>query len=150
VPTPRRERLEAAVRTLTVRVEVIEAQTAQDLEKAFAGPAVQRADALLLPEYSVLIRREIGLFALKRRLPTVGGDRFFVHGGGFMSYGPDPTFVYERAAAYTGKLLRGVKAQDMPVEEPTRYELVISMVTARALGLTIPPSLLARADQVIE
>ena len=67
-----------------------------------------------------------------------------------MSYGPDPTFVYERAAAYTAKLLRGVKAQDLPVEEPTRYELVISKVTARALGVTIPPSLLARADQVIE
>jgi len=115
VPAPRRERLEAAVRRLAVRFDVVEAQTAQDLAKAFSGPAVGRADALLLPEYSVLVRKEISLFALGRRLPTVGSDRFFVQGGGFMSYGPDPTFVAERAAAYTGKLLRGAKAQDMPV-----------------------------------
>jgi putative ABC transport system substrate-binding protein len=67
-----------------------------------------------------------------------------------MSYGPDSLDVYDRAAFYTGKLLRGVKPHDLPVEEPTRLELVISRITANALGLTIPPSLLARADQVIE
>ena len=150
VPAPRRERIAAAVQRLTVQFEVVEVQTLQDLDKVFATPAVARAGALILPEYSVLLRKEIALFALKRRLPTAGGDRFFVQGGGFMSYGPDVVALYERAGTYTGKLLRGLKTQDMPVEEPSRYELVISKITAAALGLTIPPSLLARADQVIE
>ena len=80
----------------------------------------------------------------------MAGDRLFVEGGGLMSYGPDPVDVYGRAAFYTGKLLRGAKPHDLPVEEPTRFELVVSNITAKALGLTIPPSLLARADQIIE
>ena len=150
VPEKRRERIEVAVRGLAVQVHLVELRHAQDLEKAFATTPVGRADALLLPELPVLLRREIALFALQRRLPTVAGDREFVLGGGFMSYGPDPMDVYERAGVYTGRLLRGVKPHDLPVEEPTRFELVISRVTAKALGLTIPPSLLLRADQVIE
>jgi ABC-type uncharacterized transport system substrate-binding protein len=146
----RRERIETAVRSLGVRLHLVEIRYAWDLERAFATTPVARAEALLLPEPAVLLRREIALLALQRRLPTVAGDRGFVEGGGLMSYGPDPVDVYERAASYTGKLLRGGRPHDLPVEEPSRFELVISRITAKALGLTIPPSLLARADQVIE
>jgi putative ABC transport system substrate-binding protein len=150
VPEKRRERIDVAVRGLAVQVHLVEVRHAQDLEKAFATTPVAHADALLLPELPVLLRKEIALFALQRRVPTVAGDSEFVRGGGFMSYGPDPMDVYERAGVYTGRLLRGLKPHDLPVEEPTRFELVISGVTAKALGLTIPQSLLLRANQVIQ
>jgi putative ABC transport system substrate-binding protein len=146
----RRARIETAVRSLGVELHLAELRYAHDLERAFATAPVARAEALLLPELSVLLRREIALLALQRRLPTVAGDRWFVQGGGLMSYGPDPVDVYERAASYTGKLLRGGRPRDLPVEEPGRFELVISRITAKALGLTIPPSLLERADHIIE
>ena len=146
----RRERMETAVRNLGVELHVVGIRYARDLERAFATTPVASAEALVLPEQAVLLRREISLLALQRRLPTVAGDRWFVQGGGSMSYGPDPADIYERAASYAGKLLRGGRPHDLPVEEPSRFELVISRITAKALGLTIPPALIARADQVIE
>ena len=146
----RRERMQTAVRNLGVELHLVEIRDARDLERAFATTPVARAEALVVPEQAVLLRRDISLLALQRRLPTVSGDRWFVQGGGLMSYGPDPADLYERAASYAGKLLRGSRPHDLPVEEPSRFELVISRITAKALGLTIPPSLLQRADQVIE
>src|SRR5438034_457784 len=84
------------------------------------------------------------------RLPTIFSTRDFVRGGGFMSYGPSSTERFGRAADYVDKILRGTKPGDIPVEQPTRFELVVNLITAQALGLTVPPSLLARADEVIE
>ncbi|HEV2054555.1 MAG TPA: ABC transporter substrate-binding protein [Methylomirabilota bacterium] len=145
-------RLAVAARSLGVEVYPVEAATAQDLKKAFALIAQGRADGLLLFEHlmGVLGSGEISQFALQRRLPTVASDRRFLSAGGLMSYGPSLPGLYERAAVYVGKLLKGVKPSELPVEEPTRYELVVSQVTAKALGLTIPQSVLLRADEVIQ
>jgi putative ABC transport system substrate-binding protein len=144
--------LETAARSLGVEIYPVEAATGQDLEKAFALIARRRAEALLLLEHLMgrLGLGEISLFALQRRLPTVASDRGFVSGGGLMSYAPDRTALYGHAAVYVGKLLKGAKPGDLPVEEPTRYELVLSQTTAKALGLTIPPSLLQRAGEIIQ
>ena len=145
-------RLEAAARSLGVEIYPVEAATPQDLKKALALIAQRRADGLLLFEHLIgyIGSGEISQFALQRRLPTVASDRRFVEAGGLMSYGPSLTGLYEHAAVYVGKLLKGVKPSELPVEEPTRYELVVSQNTAKALGLMIPPSLLGRADEVIQ
>jgi putative ABC transport system substrate-binding protein len=96
------------------------------------------------------IRRQIGAFALASRLPTVNVFREHVEDGGMISYGVDLRRNYHRAAAYVDRILKGAKAADLPIEFPTKLELVINLATARALGITIPPMLLARADEVIE
>jgi putative ABC transport system substrate-binding protein len=88
--------------------------------------------------------------ALRYRLPAVYSYRYFATGGGLSSYGPDPIDQYQRAAGYVDRILRGEKPADLPVQAPTKYELAINLKTAKALGLTVPPSLLARADAVIE
>lgn len=144
-------RLEAAARSFGVEVYPVEAATPQHLQKAFALVAQGRANGLLLFEHLLgnLGSGEISQFGLQRRLPTVASDRRFVAAGGLMSYGPDLRSLYERAAFYVGKLLKGVKPSELPVEEPTRYELVVSQTTAKALRLTIPQSVLLRADEVI-
>jgi len=94
--------------------------------------------------------RRVAELAAKDRLPAMYSLRFFVESGGLISYGTDIIEVWWRAAAFVDKILRGAKPADLPVEQPTKYELVINLKTAKALGLTIPPSLLARADEVIE
>jgi putative ABC transport system substrate-binding protein len=88
--------------------------------------------------------------ALGERLPTMHGFRELVEAGGLMSYGPNYSDLYRRAAEYVDKILRGAKPADLPVEQPTKFNLIVNLVTAKALGLTVPPSLLARADEVIE
>src|SRR5204863_6962378 len=95
-------------------------------------------------------REKIASLSIKNRLPTMSEFRDFAISGGLAAYGPDAIAIARRAAAYVDKILRGAKPADLPVEQPTKFELVINLKTAKALGLTIPPSLLARADQVIE
>jgi putative ABC transport system substrate-binding protein len=124
----------------------------EELERAFAEAARDRADAMLVaahPFFNVHRDRIVSL-ALRHRLPTLYEFRDFVEAGGLMCYGTDMKAVYHRRATYVDRILKGTKPADLPVEQPTRFELVINLKTAKALGLTIPPSLLARADQVIE
>ena len=144
-------RLEAAARSLGVTTYPVEITTFRDLDTTFASLPVQ-ADGLLVlePLTMGLTRREISMLALRHRLPGVASDNQWVDAGGLMAYGPSLEDQYERAGAYVAKLLRGTSPRDLPVEEPTRFELIISKTTAKALGLTIPPSLLQRADRVIE
>src|SRR5262249_10532078 len=95
-------------------------------------------------------RNRIFTFALAARLPTIIGSREVLESGGLISYGPNFVDLYRRSADYVDKILRGAKPADLPVEQPTKFDLVINLVTARALGLTVPSALLARADEVIE
>jgi putative ABC transport system substrate-binding protein len=122
------------------------------LDAAFALMTEQKAEAVLVVMGGALYqhRARVAELAVHHRLPTVAAFKEFPQAGGFMSYGPDLPDIYRRGSAYVDKILRGAKPGDLPIEQPTKYELVFSAKTARALGLTLPPSLLLRADQVIE
>jgi putative ABC transport system substrate-binding protein len=144
---------EVAARGLGVRLQFVEAtRDPADFDRAFSGMTRTRAGALtLLP--SNLFRREqrrLVDLAARHRLPTVYFAREFVDAGGLMSYAAPLTDSSRRAATYVDKILKGVKPADLPIEQPTKFELVINLKTAKALGLTIPPSVLARADQIIQ
>ncbi len=122
------------------------------LEEAFARFARERADALLVPPDVTFTthRRRIINLALDARLPTIFFLRQSAEDGGLMSYGTNQVENYRRAATYVDKILKGAKPQDLPIERPTKIELIINLKTAKALGLDVPPTLLARADEVIE
>ena len=115
------------------------------MTRASAGALTVRPAPMFITE-----RRGLVDLAAKNRLPAVYAWREFVDAGGLMAYGPNGADLYQRAATYVDKILKGTKPGDLPVEQPTKFELIISLKTAKALGLTIPPSLLQRADQVIE
>jgi putative ABC transport system substrate-binding protein len=142
---------EAAARTLGVEVARLEIRRVQDFSPAFQAIKA-KADALYVAIDQLMVANlmRILTLALGARLPTIFSTRDFVRGGGFMSYGPSYTERFGRAADYVDKILRGTKPGDIPVEQPTKFELVVNLITAQALGLTVPPTLLARADEVIE
>ena len=141
-----------AARILGVQLQVIEPQGPADLNRAFAEIIGARAEALAVLSTPMLFgeRTQLVDFAFKHRLPTVFSFRSYVDAGGLMSYGPSIPDMCRRAATYVDKILKGAKPADLPVEQPTKFELIINLKTAKALGLTVPQSLLARADEVIE
>jgi putative ABC transport system substrate-binding protein len=143
---------EVAGRALGVRLQFVEAQGPEDFDRAFSDMTRERAGALTVLSNSLFFnqRRRLVDLAAKNRLPTVYSVREFVDAGGLMAYGPNFAEVYRRAATFVDRILKGAKPADLPVEQPTKFELVINLKTAKALGLTIPPSVLGRADQVIE
>jgi putative ABC transport system substrate-binding protein len=145
-------RAEVAARGLGVRLQFVEARGPEDFDRAFSDMTGARAGALTVLTSSMFFgeRRRLVDLAAKHRLPAVYQWREFVDAGGLMSYGPNRPDWYRRAATYVDKILKGAKPADLPVEQPTKFELVINLKTAKALGLTIPQSLLQRADQVIE
>jgi len=142
-----------AARTLRLTVHSIEVKAPNDLESAFAVIARTRPDALLTLIDDVLhpgMYPQIANFAMRRRLPSILGEKGYAAAGGLIAYGPSATEVFRRAATYVNKILKGAKPADLPVEQPTTFELVINLKTAKALGLTIPQSLLVRADEIIQ
>jgi putative ABC transport system substrate-binding protein len=143
---------EAAGQTLEVRVQVVEIRNRSDLESAFAAMARERTDALLTPADPFLFteRQRVAELAREHRLAGMYSTREYAEAGGLMSYSARLSEQFRRAAIYVDKILRGASPATLPVEAPSQYELVINLKTAKALGLTIPQSLLLRADQVIE
>jgi len=142
---------DAAARTFGIRVQSLEIGTLGELPGAFATAAKDRADAVFVVTTAVFFREraQISKLAIERRLPAVYALREFVEAGGFMSYGTNLPEMFRRAAGYVDRIFKGAKAGDLPMEQPTRFELVINLKTAKTLGLTVPPSLLLRADDVI-
>jgi putative tryptophan/tyrosine transport system substrate-binding protein len=138
--------------TLGLKLRVFEASSPREFETVFAAMAKERLQAVLLLGDSIFYqaREQLASVALRRRLAMIGWRPIFARAGAFMAYGAEITADHRRGAILVGKILNGAKPSDIPVEEPAQLELVINLKTAKALGLTIPPSLLARADQVIE
>jgi putative ABC transport system substrate-binding protein len=143
---------ESAARSLGLHTATLEAGNVDDVERAFQTAARERVDAIV-PLSSAFFnsqRERIVSLAVRYRIPAVYENRQYVEIGGLMSYGPDYRDVFKRLAGYADKVLRGTRPADLPVEQPTKFELVINLKTAKALGLTIPPAVLARADDVIQ
>jgi putative tryptophan/tyrosine transport system substrate-binding protein len=143
---------EVPARALGLQLDVVGVQSSDDFERAFRAAVKRQVDGLVVLRDVVLVANQPRLLTLaaSARLPAMYGVREFVDSGGLMSYGPSLVEMYRRAGYLMDKILRGAKPADLPVEQATRFELVINLRTAVALGLTIPPSLLERADQVIE
>jgi putative ABC transport system substrate-binding protein len=144
---------EAAARSLGVRLQALKVERPDDFGTAFAAVQKNRAEALIISSSPLFYTHRARLveFAAKHRIPTIYHQSEFVVGsGGLMSYGPDFNDLFRRSATYVDKILKGARPADLPVQQPTKFELVINLKTAKALGLTIPPSVLGRADQVIE
>jgi putative ABC transport system substrate-binding protein len=144
--------LQVAARTLGLELNVLRARTERDIDKAFATLIPLRVGGLVIVNDVFLIAREeqLAALALRHKLPTIFQSRESVVAGGLMSYAGSTSDVYRQAGVYTGRILKGANPADLPVVQATKFELVINLQTARLLGLTVPPSLLARADEVIE
>jgi putative ABC transport system substrate-binding protein len=147
-----RQSVEAAAQPLGLQLQILDIRSPKELENAFATAKRRRADALLVLPSPVLNyqRKQLVDLAATNRLPASYQAREFVDAGGLMSYGPRLSDVVQRAAIYVDKILKGARPADLPVEQPTKFELVIHAKTARALGLTISPSILTRADDVVQ
>jgi putative tryptophan/tyrosine transport system substrate-binding protein len=149
---PQRREIEAAGKKLEIKILPAEVRTAGDIGSAYEALAAGGVEVVIVEQSSMLIvsRKQIAEAAAAKKLPSVYGYREHVEAGGLISYGVNLDSCYHRAAYYVDRILKGTKPGDLPVEFPTRIELVINLKIARALGLTIPPTLLARADEVIE
>ena len=143
---------EIAAKAMSITIHRHTAQVPNDFAGAFSAIAKQRATALItFPDALMMAhRKEIAEFAIKLRLPSVGGWSQFADAGGLMTYGPNLADSFRRVAFYIDKILKGAKPADLPVEQPTKFELVINLKAAKQIGLTIPPNVLARADRVIK
>ncbi len=143
---------EVAAKTLGISLQSVGVRDPDELDAAFSAMAKDRPDALvtLVDPFTVSHRKRIVDFAARSQLPAMYETRDFVDSGGLISYGPNIAGLYRRAAGYVDKILKGAKPADLPVEQPMRFELVINLKTAKALGLTIPQSVMVRADQVIQ
>ena len=146
------EEIPRAARNLGIALPVVEATTAEQLDIAFASATGQRADAMVVFGDTMVLRQASRVVALaaEHRLPAMYLFGQFTNVGGLISYGPDLADLYRRVGGYVDNILKGIKPSDLPVEQPTKFELVINLKAAKALGLTVPPSLLVRADKVIE
>jgi putative ABC transport system substrate-binding protein len=143
---------ERAARSLRVRFQAVDVRGPDELERAFATMTSERAGAVLVGRAGIFFRHRsrLATLAAKHKLPAMFMDRRWVAVGGLMSYGADPLDLFRRVGTYVDKILKGAKPADLPVEQPTKFELVINGKTAKALGLTIPQSVLIRADEVIQ
>jgi len=141
-----------AARALTVELQAVEVRQPKEVPEAFSALTGWRAGALLVLSDPVLGSElaQISRLAAQNRLPAIYARREFAEAGGLLAYGPSFTDNYRRVATYVDRILKGTKPADLPVEQPTKFELVINAKTAKSLGLTVPPSLLLRADQVIQ
>lgn len=144
--------LEAAAKVLGVQIQSIPIQGVKGIEQAFAEVARQHADGIVVFPDPLTFSNEVAItgFALKTRIPALYGAMEFVQAGGLMSYGPSYQEMFLRGANYVDRILKGAMPGDLPIEQPTRFEFVLNLKTAKALGLTIPQSVLLRADRVIE
>ena len=144
--------IETAARTLGLHIQVVHASSPGDFDAVFAGIRERRAGALVIVADLLFMSNieQLAALSLRHALPAIHPFREFVAAGGLASYGTDLADTYRLAGVYTGRVLKGEKPADLPVQNPTKYELVINLKTAKALGLEIPPTLLARADEVIE
>ena len=142
---------QAAAQTLKLTLISMEARNREEIERILSGTVKERAEAIFeLPDPVIFLNRElIAQFAAKHRLPAMYSFREYVEAGGLMSYGTSFPSLFHRAATYVDKILKGAKPADLPVEQPTKFELIINLKAAKQIGLTIPPALLARADRVI-
>jgi putative ABC transport system substrate-binding protein len=147
-----RRETEVAARALGVQLQLVEARSPDEIDRAFAAMAKERTKALLVLGDPVFAshRKRIADLTTKHRLPSVSGTREYVESGGLMAYGTSFSDMYRRAAYYVDKILKGTKPADLPVEQPMKFELVINLKTAKQIGLTIPQSVLYRADKVIK
>jgi putative ABC transport system substrate-binding protein len=144
--------VERAAATFQVQIESLEVRTAGDLDLAFSTATRDRPAALIVFDDQVTFvnRRRIADFTARTRLPAIYSFRLYLDECGLMAYSPNLADLFRRSAAYIDKILKGAKPADLPVEQPTKFELVINLKVAKALGLTIPVSVLARADEIIE
>jgi len=142
----------AAARTLGVRLQTLEARNSREIDTAFTAMTRERAAALVVLTDAIFTNqvKQIAERAAKRRLPSIYGQREYVEAGGLMVYSSNPFDLERRAATFVDKILKGAKPAGLPIEQPSKFDLVINLKTAKTLGLTIPSSLLLRADQVIE
>ena len=144
--------VETAAQSIGVRILPVKAQTPPEIESAFAIMVRERAGAVMIGLDPLFIQqeRQIATLAMQNRLPSIFANREFVQAGGLMSYGQNQGDIYRRAAEFVDRILKGTKPGDLPVEQPTRLELIVNGKTAKALGVTIPATILVRADQIIE
>ncbi len=149
---PQWREVETAARSLGLQTQLLDVRKPEDLASAFDAATRQRADGLIVGQEGLLQanRRLIVELAAKHRLPAIYRSMEFIEAGGLMAYGPNYPDLYRRAATYVDKIFKGAKPGDLPIEQPTKFELIINLRTAKALGIAVPPPLLLRADEVIK